>query len=1393
MRKSRAYQLEMLAEALRQNTIVAMETGSGKTQIAILRIQAELERCPEGKMVWFLAPTVALATQQHAFISDQLPAFQTTLLSGADGVEHWSTQAIWDSILLNIRIVVSTPQVLLDARSRGFVQFSRIALLIFDEAHHCASSHPMNDIMQKFYHPFTQSGDACELPNIMALTASPIMKSELQKNLNAVVRSPTIHREELLQYVHQPELVTVPYRKDQLPYSQLLQSLGKLVTEAFDNIENDPEIQRLRNADDPKSIDKLSDLLLSRKTPCQKELNRFLRSSIAIHDELGPWAADLFTRACIERFYSGVTDRPRSHILVDWESDEKRYVANLLPRIDLAEARQWSSIPDILSEKADLLVQTLAREFSPGFRVIIFAKERNQVVMLTHLLSVHPLMDKIVPGYFVGNSGYASRKSKLSEFFHIRDQKNAIDDLRTGKKNALVATTVLEEGIDISACNLVICYDSPSDLKGFVQRRGRARMPGSKFIMFLEKDDRNAQKRWAMMGEAMKKLYSDNKNRIEEIQNRERIEEQGDEAFTVPSTGARLDYDNARPYLEHFCSTVSYSYADNRPEFIMNNYFGDDGLVKATVVLPGFLDPSLREISGKRLWMTEKNAKREAAFQAYLLLYQAGLVNDNLMPKHCERRSDTARPGDSRPSTVQCQSCINPWIDIGRLWTAPVSPAIFETEVNFSPMEFGVPSLLILTPIRLPVVPPFKLYWNQDMTLTVTLKSRHSSFPSELIGHAVDTTYQLLHSAFPARVDDSRTDFPALFVPNLSALAHSIGPWLTSVKGMLSAEDIRISDPDDFKGLGIARDNGRYGRPFIIEEVLWKAPTICGEDGPKDGQISGDSEEQPQMHIQGTVLPKRTDFLHPVASNKEAPIHHTSKHCALARACSVDRLPVAYARAALFIPSIIHEIEVALLAQKLSCTLLASVGFDDLSLVMAAICASAAREQIDYQRLEFLGDSVLKFTTAVQITAANQLWHEGLLSCEKDKLVSNARLSRAALNTGLNEYIITSPFTGNKWRPSYITDLIKPVMETDVPRERELSTKVLADVVEALIGAAFIDGGVGKAIRCLRLFLPDFEWWPLDDRINQLYDAVPEESRPFSHLSQVERVIGHTFTKRALLVEALTHPCSRDDYMSYQRLEFLGDSVLDHIVTRMLFSSGEIPHAEMHVMRTALVNADFLAFLCLDTSLDETRWEITNPDMPGESMKEIIRKTYLWQFMRHSTSPEIKAAQQTTSARFMEHRQEIYDALYSSETYPWALLSRLEADKFFSDIIESLLGAIFVDSHGSMDACHHFLEKIGLLQYMQRILSVKIDLLHPKERVGHAAQSSRVSYNTRKENIPDHENEMGYKWLCSVSVGDEVIVELTDGVNPIEVETRAAATVVDILRNRRDAAVETTQ
>ena len=60
----RSYQLEMLGESKKQNTVVVMDTGTGKTNVALLRMADELERCSADKRVWFLAPTITLAQQQ---------------------------------------------------------------------------------------------------------------------------------------------------------------------------------------------------------------------------------------------------------------------------------------------------------------------------------------------------------------------------------------------------------------------------------------------------------------------------------------------------------------------------------------------------------------------------------------------------------------------------------------------------------------------------------------------------------------------------------------------------------------------------------------------------------------------------------------------------------------------------------------------------------------------------------------------------------------------------------------------------------------------------------------------------------------------------------------------------------------------------------------------------------------------------------------------------------------------------------------------------------------------------------------------------------------------------------------------------------------------------------
>lgn len=93
------------------------------------------------QLVWFLAPTVALCLQQHDVIASQIPSVKTRVLIGADNVDRWTEQAIWNNALKDIRVVCSTHAVLSDALNHGFVRMSQLALLVFDEGNYWTQSH----------------------------------------------------------------------------------------------------------------------------------------------------------------------------------------------------------------------------------------------------------------------------------------------------------------------------------------------------------------------------------------------------------------------------------------------------------------------------------------------------------------------------------------------------------------------------------------------------------------------------------------------------------------------------------------------------------------------------------------------------------------------------------------------------------------------------------------------------------------------------------------------------------------------------------------------------------------------------------------------------------------------------------------------------------------------------------------------------------------------------------------------------------------------------------------------------------------------------------------------------------------------------------------------------
>lgn len=491
--------------------------------------------------------------------------------------------------------------------------------------------------------------------------------------------------------------------------------------------------------------------------------------------------------------------------------------------------------------------------------------------------------------------------------------------------------------------------------------------------------------------------------------------------------------------------------------------------------------------------------------------------------------------------------------------------------------------------------------------------------------------------------------------------------------------------------------------------------------------------------------------------------------------CQFSDLPGSVAIFSLFIPSILRRFELAMVAHELNSTLLKPIGFRNVDLVQRAITHNSACEEEHYQRLEFLGDCILKLFTSAQIMVDHPNWHEGYLTTEKGRRVSNTTLDAITRRIGLDKFIITDPFTGAKWRPLYVKEIIKREPGTEVSRP----SKMLADVIESTIGAAYLDDGLDASLRAMKIFFPDHQWLKLEDAVRHLNSVATKTEKMEPHLEGLEKLLGYTFKSPRLLLEAMTHPSfhSHDlaSTIAYPRMEFIGDAVLDFLVVKRLFPhTPELRHDEMHTLRTAIVNEYILGYLCMTHSVAESRHNPVVDEKTGAiAIEETIVRKSIWQYMRFSGDNLLNA-----QASAMDRLSELSDSLKNdlkSNTYPWANLTHFAPDKFFSDLIESSLGAIFIDSCGCFSACDAFLRDLGLWELLDRLLAHQVDCLHPKNKLGIIANEKKVSYGEPR--IADR------KYFCTVKVGGRQVGEEVCGRTRMAAEVEAAVRACKVLES----------
>lgn len=92
--------------------------------------------------------------------------------------------------------------------------------------------------------------------------------------------------------------------------------------------------------------------------------------------------------------------------------------------------------------------------------------------------------------------------------------------------------------------------------------------------------------------------------------------------------------------------------------------------------------------------------------------------------------------------------------------------------------------------------------------------------------------------------------------------------------------------------------------------------------------------------------------------------------------------------------------------------------------------------------------------------------------------------------------------------------------------------------------------------------------------------------------SKLEKILGVTFKNSDLLKQALVHRSYLNENPAFhlpqnERLEFLGDAVLELAVTEYLYNHYPNPEGELTNWRAALVNAKILSEICSGLEVDE--------------------------------------------------------------------------------------------------------------------------------------------------------------------------------------------------------------
>ena len=122
----------------------------------------------------------------------------------------------------------------------------------------------------------------------------------------------------------------------------------------------------------------------------------------------------------------------------------------------------------------------------------MFVERRYTALVLSKQINIAAKLDpgltSIKSNFVIGHgTGGKVNYSSYTEM-NFKKQEEVLRRFRRREFNLLIATSVVEEGLDIPKCNVVCRFDFPKNFRSYVQSKGRARAKDSRYYMLVDKE-----------------------------------------------------------------------------------------------------------------------------------------------------------------------------------------------------------------------------------------------------------------------------------------------------------------------------------------------------------------------------------------------------------------------------------------------------------------------------------------------------------------------------------------------------------------------------------------------------------------------------------------------------------------------------------------------------------------------------------------------------------------------------------------------------------------------------------------------------------------------------------------------------------------------------------------